>query len=129
MTAMGPGRRLARFLPAAALYGVIFYLSSLESWPIEVGWNLFDKVAHASVFGLLGALLAFAFGRRAAELQRSKVWAPFGTAAFLAVLDEIHQAFVPGRDESPWDALADIVGIGLGIWVYRRLLYKKSGDT
>jgi len=109
-------RRGARFIPAAGLYGSIFYLSSLERWPIEVGWEGFDKIAHALTFGLLGAALAFGFGLR----RRREAAFAFLAGAVLAVLDEIHQRFVPGRHSSLWDFLADLAGIAAGIWAYQR---------
>jgi VanZ family protein len=117
MDPSGLSRRAVRFFPAAALYGLIFYLSSLERWPVKVSWSPFDKFAHASIFGLLGGLLAFGFNGR----PKLAIGAAFGTGAVLAVLDEFHQLFVPGRDASPWDVLADLAGIALGIWLYGRI--------
>jgi VanZ family protein len=116
-------RRGARFVPAAALYGLIFYLSSLERWPVEVGWEGFDKMAHALMFGLLGAALAYGFGRP----TRRETAAAFLAAGVLAALDEIHQRFVPGRDASLWDFLADLAGAGAGVGIFRRLGRKGAG--
>lgn len=116
-------RRFFRFFPAAVLYGFIFYLSSRERWPVEVGWGGFDKLAHAAVFGLLGICLGFGFGGKDGA---KSPWVPFGTGSLLAVLDEVHQLFVPGRKASPWDTLADILGIALGIWLQRKFVRPRS---
>jgi|GEM_PF-2508944 len=117
MISSASGRRAARFLPAGILYLFIFTLSSLERWPVEVGWTPFDKVAHVSIFGLLGALLAFGFGRG----EPKSAWKAFLTGVVLAALDEVHQLFVAGRDSSPWDLLADLGGIAAGIGIFRAL--------
>jgi len=118
--------KIAAFLPAAAVYGVIFYLSSLETWPIEVGWSFFDKLAHGLIFGLLGALLGFGFARGFSRRTSSLFRAVLGTGAVLAGLDELHQLFVPGRDSSLWDALADVIGIALGAGLF--LIFLKPGN-
>ena len=117
--------KIAAFLPAAAVYGVIFYLSSLETWPIEVGWSFFDKLAHGFIFGLLGAFLVFGFARGFSWRPLSLLWAALGIGAVLAGLDELHQLFVPGRDSSLWDALADVIGVALGGGLF--LIFLKPG--
>jgi VanZ family protein len=38
---------------------------------------------------------------------------------FYAVLDEIHQAFVPGRTADVYDALADVIGVLIVVNIYR----------
>jgi hypothetical protein len=61
-----------------------------------------DKLFHAGEFGVLLFLAWQATGHR---LLLSLIL----TAAF-AASDEVHQAFVPTRDASVWDGLADLVG-------------------
>ena len=39
-----------------------------------------------------------------------------------ALSDEWHQSFVPGREASPWDALFDAVGVGMGAATYPLIL-------
>ena len=114
--------KIAAFLPAAAVYGVIFYLSSRETWPIEVGWSFFDKLAHGLVFGLLGALLGFGFARGFSWRTSRLFGAVLATGSVLAALDEFHQLFVPGRDCSLWDALADVIGVALGARLFLTFL-------
>lgn len=117
--------RLRYWGPVCAYAALIFYLSSLphpeERLPSFVG--LFsDKVLHAVEYAVLGGLVyrAFRWGTNGA-LQ---AWA--GALALLAtslygLSDELHQAFVPNRDASGWDWLADSVGAMLGVAVVHRL--------
>jgi VanZ family protein len=112
-------RRIRDFLPAALHYGLITLFSSLERWPVEIGWSFFDKIAHALIFVPLGAFLALGFSRGFSRSEACRFGGPVGVGAGLAVLDEFHQLFVPGRRASPWDFLADCVGIVLGAAAFR----------
>jgi len=119
-----PGRGLraaAGFLPALAFAGLVFYLSSLENPLPEVTSRLWDKLGHAIQYGALGALLAW-------PLWRIVPGRAFLLAAVLAsaygASDELHQAFVPGREASVRDWVADsvggLLGAGAALWVRRR---------
>ena len=98
--------------------------------PVAVGLftEPWDKLAHATVFAVLTALLAVALQGR--PPQPGARWAlrpgaALAVAALLAgavgVADELHQATLPGRVAGLDDLLADAVGIGLGLWVARGL--------
>jgi VanZ like family len=50
---------------------------------------------------------------------------PGGIALIVAIADEIHQAYVPGRDASITDVLLDMVGISLVLFLFFRLLRRK----
>jgi VanZ family protein len=54
-----------------------------------------------------------------AATRRALRWAIL-TSLLRAVLDEIHQAFVPGRIGTPVDVLTDAAGIALAAWLIRR---------
>jgi len=45
----------------------------------------------------------------------------FSLAGFYGFTDEIHQAFVPGRDPSGLDFLADLSGSAAGVFLHRFL--------
>jgi VanZ family protein len=47
---------------------------------------------------------------------------------FFGVLDELHQLYVPGRESSAYDAMADLVGTVLGtlLFIYIGLALYKS---
>ncbi|MCX6562824.1 MAG: VanZ family protein [Candidatus Aminicenantes bacterium] len=114
-------KRLARFiyfLPAAAHYGFIFYLSSQSSFPIEAPFNEFDKLAHFGLFSLLGCLLSFGVFKSTRLPPRKKALLVLMTGVTLGLLDEVHQIFVPFREPDVLDAAADVVGIALGLFAY-----------
>lgn len=97
--------------PAAIWAAVLFLLSRISGegtpdWP----W-MSDKVVHLGLYAVLGLTLAWA--------GRESGWnRPFLLLALgfgYGVLDEWHQSFVPGRDPSFGDLLADGVGVALGV--------------
>ncbi|MFM8552091.1 MAG: VanZ family protein, partial [Nitrospiraceae bacterium] len=61
----------------------------------------------------------FAAGRTAA---RSAVWLAIHASTGYGITDEIHQAFVPLRDPSPWDVLADGAGASVVSSLWRRFI-------
>ena len=74
-----------------------------------------DKVAHFSVYGLLGTLLV--------RTQWGGRWAPLvalGMASLYGVSDEIHQSYVPGRSIEFADWVADTAGAAVAIFMYTR---------
>ena len=80
--------------------------------PATLG-TLVRKAAHVSEFAVLGALLAWAWPRRA----RWPLLAPLLIGIGYAALDEVHQLFVPGRSGQVSDVLIDTVGVLIGIAV------------
>jgi len=112
-------RRRALFAALAILWAAVIFVvsSSPDPFPfIPRALLSKDKVIHACVYGLLGA-----FVRVALDGTRLPPRAALALAAALATLygvsDELHQSFVPGRDTSAGDLLADAVGACLGAWV------------
>ena len=81
---------LGAWLPVVAWAALIFALSSIPDLGTGLGgWDLaLRKIAHAAEYAVLGALLLRAIGR---ELPAAAIGIAY------AVTDEVHQAFVPGR--------------------------------
>ncbi len=73
-----------------------------------------DKIAHFLLYALLAALWVRALAPREAAGARmplrGAVLAAILVCAAWGVVDEIHQSFVPGRDASPGDVVADTLG-------------------
>lgn len=107
------------WIPVIAYMALIFYLSS-RPMPEEILpeiWNV-DKVAHFIEYGVLGFLWSRALKSKQ-EMPKAALIA-FVITFLYAVSDEIHQYFVPNRNASVYDVIADGLGGWLGIWVYRR---------
>lgn len=110
-------RKLLYFLPAAVYYGLIFYLSQ-RSYDFEVSVPHFDKGAHFLEFALLAILLFFGYFKSFETDMKMKAFLAFITATLLAIGDEIHQYFIPGRESDILDVIADAGGIIFGLFLF-----------
>lgn len=106
-------RVLVLWLPVVAWASLIFALSSIPDLSTGLGgWDLIvRKLAHAAEYAVLGALLLRALGRP---------WVAVAIGAAYAVSDELHQATVPGRTGSPRDVAIDVVGVAVGVFLWKR---------
>lgn len=98
--------------PAALWAAVLFLLSEWSG----VGGRLpagADKWVHGGLFLILGLSLAWGKGRTRSGVSGLLVLL-MGVA--YGAVDEWHQSFVPGRDSSVGDWVADSAGVVLG-WV------------
>lgn len=92
---------------------VVVFLASGQSAVASPGFINQDKVAHLSVFGLLGILITRTQPRR-------RWWLGFVLASVYGGADEWRQSFTPGRFVEFGDWLADTVGAGLAVFLYSR---------
>ena len=99
--------------PFFAALAVMFWLSSLSRVP---GARYFwDKLLHTVGYAGVSVLALRAF-HGGFERPRLGPTAYAGLAVVLwGISDEFHQSFVPGRDASAWDVLADAVGFALAV--------------
>ena len=106
---MTPRRVLVLWGPVLAYAGLLYALSDQSHLPAVAGL-IWDKLQHASAWmGLtLLALRATHAGRGPMRWGATLAAASLGVAYGFA--DELHQSFVPGRDSSLLDVLADTVG-------------------
>lgn len=118
-------RTFLLWAPFVAALALGFWLSSLEQ---AAGSQLvWDKVLHVIEFTGLGflALRAFHGGLRRPELAPTL---RAGTVIVLwAISDELHQSFVPGRDASALDVVADVIGFGVALGVVLALASRRGG--
>jgi VanZ family protein len=103
-------RRLLPWLPSLAYMGAIWGLSS-QSAPIELPDVPFrDKLLHGVEYGILAVLNLWALRKSVSHgIVRSAITAVVLTSAW-GYLDELHQAFVPGRHSDVYDWVADTIG-------------------
>jgi VanZ family protein len=106
---------------------MIFSVSSLsepdEQLPSFLQ-ELSDKVLHLVEYGIFAALWYRAF-RSGADLRIStSILLAILASSLYGITDEFHQAFVPLRESSPFDWIADTAGAVLGAvgmsWVQHR---------
>ena len=113
-------RRLHRALRLFAVFTAIAMPLGLfygGAQPVAVGLipTPWDKFAHAGVFAILAGAIGYASGLRGARVW----WLAFAGALAVGVMDEWHQAYLPGR-EAGWDDLAaDAAGSALGATALR----------
>ena len=115
---------LALWGPFLAALAVVFWLSSLSVVP--AAHYFWDKLLHVTGYAVLGTLALRAFH---GGFERPRL-APTMYAALAVILwgisDEIHQSFVPGRDASPWDVLADVVGFVIATLLFATLTLRSA---
>lgn len=111
-------RRLAAWSLPLGLAAAITWLSHQPQYPLglTLPYGL-DKVAHALAFGSLAFLLdrALRTGHQDLPLYRRHLWVFLGVSIFGA-LDEWHQGYIPGREASLLDWVADSLGAALGLF-------------
>jgi len=106
-------RKLYRYLPPVIIYMVIFYLSSqpASTFPDVVP----DIVPHFIEYFVLAYFTLRAFGKNATRKQMVLCTA---ILLILAVLDELHQYYVPTRFFELKDILVDLTGSLSGMFLF-----------
>ena len=112
------------WLPVVLYMGAIFFLSSQshpeEQLPSFLLKDGSDKVLHALEYAGLGAFCyrAFRWSMNGAVASHALLFAIL-TASLYGVTDEAHQFFVPLRESSWQDWLADTIGAVVGAISWR----------
>jgi len=124
---MMQGFRLTRFswywVPTIGYCLIIFGLSSLSRGVYIPSLFGVDKVVHFVEYGVLGFLLArLIVNVQSTFSSRFLIGLVVILATLYGISDEVHQAFVPGRNASVWDVLADGLGGLLGAFFYIRIV-------
>ena len=106
------------WIPALVTICVIVYLSH-QSHPPGTGLGL-NPLLHVIEYALLTVTLVWgrSSGLRRSIGTRQLFWL-WILGTLFAVGDEIHQSFVPSRDASAGDVLADVAGTTLVLAAYR----------
>lgn len=114
-----------RWLPALLWAVIIIFVSSIPRIETPVTrLEGCDKIAHFVEYFILGWALRF--------------WSRDGRPGLLAggiafaAFDEIHQHYIPGREMSLWDFVADAAGVTAGFLimgaVYKRRARRRTGN-
>ncbi|MCD8484683.1 VanZ family protein [Candidatus Woesebacteria bacterium] len=116
--------RAVQWGPAVFIVSVITFLSHQPKLPGPDGfaWEfLWFKTGHLVVYALLAWSLyrALWWQRWSQILSRRQVCILLATVAVLAVLDEVHQSFIPGRGPHIRDVGIDVLGAMLFVVWHR----------
>jgi VanZ family protein len=105
---------------------VIFYLSSLSHPPMTLQ-EIPDYVLHSVEYFFLGMLLLRGFSLQAIPIGRGAQYLlTLWITTLYGISDEIHQLFVPHREFSIHDIVADSVGAVLAITVFCLMRFLKT---
>ena len=109
---------LWRWGPPIVQMALIFYASSLTAVPSLPG-GLTDYLGHFIGYAILATLLLRAFARMKWEsvTTRTGAFAWIASVAY-SLTDETHQMFVPGRNASVADLVADALGAACAVLVW-----------
>jgi VanZ family protein len=113
-------------IPAVLVVITIWFLSSQSVLPQLKGILGYDKLLHLLAYLALSGSAALWFPPEQWESRRFLTFLlTVIIASVYGMIDEIHQSFVPGRDCSVWDWIADtlgaMIGAGAGMLGVRRI--------
>ena len=118
------------------MMGIIFFLSSKTGDSFQVpSFPGIDKIAHASIYGVLAVTVIFAQSKKSRERKPLLVILITVIACLLyGISDEFHQSMVPGRFPSGLDIAADVCGavavcVGWLWWRNRGQKLKARGQS
>jgi VanZ family protein len=95
---------------------VVFCLSSMSDVP---GARYFwDKLLHTVGYAGLGVLALRAFHGGFERPRGAATFYAGLTVILWGISDEFHQSFVPGRDATAWDVVADAVGFAVAVGIF-----------
>ncbi|MCK9555740.1 VanZ family protein [bacterium] len=110
------------WVPVLVWAVIILLISSIPSSRLpEIKLFFLDKIVHFSEYFVFSALMARAFSG-ASKLNYKRYFViSLSFAAVFALLDEIHQIFLPTRSFDLLDLFFDLLGAFAGLIVYEKL--------
>jgi hypothetical protein len=120
---------------SAVYIAAIFLLADSPMVPYVTAFNPYSLL-HIPLYGILTILLILSFSKNSTNLKNpsnssnptnsisptnSRNYLIAGViAVVVGIADEIHQAYIPGRDASVTDVFLDVIGIGVTILIFLR---------
>ena len=128
------------FVPAGSLRLNLYYRLPLFAFCLFIFWQssfsfldsppLFphdDKLMHMGAYAVMAFLTARNLKQERPLFSRTKLKVlAILFASLYGLTDEIHQAFVPLREASIWDFVADILGSIMGACFYLDVLHHRK---
>lgn len=115
-------RRPFTLVPLVLVMGAIFLLSHLPNTSLsDPLFPHVDKLAHLIAYAALAASLLYALPETWHKWHLARISLLVVLFCLLyGISDEWHQSFVPGRNASAGDVLADVLGACLCMVIYGR---------
>ena len=118
------------YIPSYLYAGLIFTLSSYSLVVPPSLPTFSDKWIHFTEYTIFGLLLARSYlNAKTNLLKQYFIIVAFLTGSICGFFDEYYQAFVPLRGFDTLDLLADILGILLGVILYKLAKYLSKGTV
>ena len=113
------------------LYCIAIYIQSdFPSSEHIPTFEFSDKVLHFLAYAVMGVLFYRAYQTlRFKENLRLLILLSIVSASLYGISDEIHQYFVPYRDASIFDVIANILGAICGVYLYNLLVSYRGQIT
>lgn len=108
--------KLLDSLALLAYCSLIFWLSDQQTLPMPNTFEFQDKYLHTGAYGVM-AILSWRALRHLGWSAKTLGLLSFGFCSLYGLSDEWHQSFVPGRESSAADWLADSFGAALAMGV------------
>ncbi|MGK9367951.1 VanZ family protein [Melioribacter sp. Ez-97] len=112
------------YTPLVIYWILLFSLTTIpaDKLPQIFVWQ--DKIQHFIAYLILSMMLALSvhFQRKIPKFSQMPFKITFWFIVIYASLDEIHQAFIPGRYCDLFDLMSDIAGGTLGLLIVDKFL-------
>lgn len=117
--------------PLAVYWLILFILTTLPSGSAPDMIKVGDKFKHFSAYGLLAFLLSLTihFQEKYEKIKQHNFLFTIGIIALYGFIDELHQAFIPGRSSEVLDWIADVLGAIFGAIVTKFLISPRYSKT
>ena len=107
-------------IAVAFFMAALVFLEADKTGQISLLAQIPDKVAHFVYYGTMALLLGHGVGRG--------WWGiPLLLVPLIGAFDEWNQIYVPGRDASVWDWVADALGTMVVLYFYVRATARRGG--
>ena len=109
-------------------YCLLIYIQSSHPSPESLpSFEFSDKLLHFAAYGVMGVLFYRAY--QTLPLKKNiqlLLLLSMISASLYGISDEIHQSFVPYRDGSFGDVVADVLGAVCGVYLYHRVMITQN---
>jgi VanZ family protein len=118
------------WLPLIVYCLAIYIQSDYPSVEHIPSFEFSDKILHFLAYFVMGILFYRAYQTlRIKGDPRMLILLSIASASLYGVSDEIHQYYVPFRDASVLDAIANMLGAVCGVYLYHRWLDYRGEKT